>query len=383
MASWFSQLTSTVGNITGFTEESTVKTPAQTAKDGQYFSELMPTDYEWTLASGSATENQIFYMTTKTGGFVFVQLIYSGIGFLKPTVSFTCRFYNPQSNDNKFKNINQSSDFKLSEDRRSVKTEFFNITLDPTLSSFKISITHPELIVDLDFARVDKGFKVGEGKTYLGGDDQKSAAGIVSHKFWPRCNAKGTVIIDKELHDIDAYGMFIHAIQGMQPQLIASKWNFINFQSEKAALSMMQFLTTKQYGSVEVNQGSIVVNDKLISVSVENNVELMNLVKDDDTEYDIPQDVKLTWKGKTIKEHEEDEVKDVSVVMIVPVKNLIDKIDILSEIPWFLKKLVQTFVVKPYIYQWLDEATAEITIGDEKIECPGKCYQELVFVSAF
>lgn len=75
-----SQITSTVTNIAGITEESTVTTPAQTAKDGQYYNELKPEDYEWTLASGFATENQIFYMTTKTGGFIFVQLIYSAIG---------------------------------------------------------------------------------------------------------------------------------------------------------------------------------------------------------------------------------------------------------------------------------------------------------------
>lgn len=301
----------------------------------------------------------------------------------KPTVSFTCRFYDPSSKNNKFKNINQSSEFKLSEDRRSVRTEFFNITLDPTLSKFKISITHPDLIVELDYVRIDRGFKVGEGKTYLGGQDKSSAAGIVSHKFWPRCTAKGIIIVDKEFFDIDAYGMFIHAIQGMQPQLIASNWNFIDFQADNAALSMMQFTTTKQYGGVEVNQGSLVLNDKLVCVSVENSVELLDLVKDSETEYGIPQRVKLSWKGKTIVENNTDEEKDVSIVMVVPVKNLIDKIDILAEIPWFLKKLVQTFVVKPYIYQWLDDATAKIAIGNETIECPGRCYQELVFVSGF
>lgn len=301
----------------------------------------------------------------------------------KPTVSFICRCYDPTSKTNTFKNLNQASEFTLSEDRRSVKTEFFSITLDPTLTNFKISITHPEVIAGLDITRLDKGFKVGEGKTYLGGKDSSSAAGIVSHKFWPRSTAKGSLILDKQLYEIDAHCIFIHAIQGMQPQLIASKWNFIDFQAEDAALSIMQFTTTKQYGAVDVNQGSIVVKDKLVSVSVENHVELLDLEKDEETGYDIPQRVKLTWKGKTLKENEEDEVKDVSVVMIVTVKNLVDKIDILSEIPWFLKKLVQTFVVKPYIYQWLDEATAEITIGDEKYECPGKCYQELVFVSGF
>lgn len=75
-----SQITSTVSNMTGLAAEGSVMTPGETVKDGQFYSELTGKDYEWTLASGSATENQIFYMTTKTGGFVFVQLIYSGIG---------------------------------------------------------------------------------------------------------------------------------------------------------------------------------------------------------------------------------------------------------------------------------------------------------------
>ncbi|CAO3591141.1 unnamed protein product [Absidia cylindrospora] len=282
------------------------------------------------------------------------------------------------------------SKFELSADKRSVKTDFFNITLDPTQQTYKLQITHPDLVVSMDFSRVDQGFKVGEGRTYLGGGgggggDQSSAAGFVSHKFWPRAQAKGTFIVDKQLHEVEGDGMFIHAIQGMQPQLIASNWNFVDFQSPDAALSMMQFQTTKQYGSVNINQGSLVLHDKLICVSVDNHVELLDLQKDEDTDYDIPQRIKLTWKGKTIKQSDNDdeETKDVSVEMVVTVKNLVDKIDVLAEIPWFLKKLVQTFVVKPYIYQWLDKATATITVGEETVQVEGNCFQELVFVSGF
>ncbi|KAI7874985.1 oxidative stress survival, Svf1-like protein [Lichtheimia hyalospora FSU 10163] len=386
MASWFSQLSSTVSNVTGLgTTVESVRTVADTVKDGQYYTKLDEHDLEWTCASGSSTENQVFYVTTKTGGFAFVQLIYSSIGIWNPTISFTCRFYDPGNGVNTFKNINQAYQFELSEDRQSVKTEFFNITLDPTRTTYKVQITHPELVVSLDFKRVGDGFKVGEGKTYLGGGDQSTAAGYVSHKFWPRAEAKGTFIIDKTLHEVDGDGMFIHAIQGMQPQLIASNWNFCNFQSpDGTSLSMMQFQTTKQYGAVNINQGSVVLNGKLITVSVDNHVELLDLQHDAETDYQIPQKIKLSWKGKTIKEEgKEDEIKDVSVVMVVSVKNLIDKIDILNEIPWFLKKLVQRFVVKPYIYQWLDKATAEITVGDEKVEVEGQCFQELVFVSGF
>ncbi|KAF7726025.1 putative cell survival pathways protein [Apophysomyces ossiformis] len=382
MASWFSQITSTVSNVAGLsTTVEAVKTVADTAKNGQYYGKLDENDLKWTLASGSSTENQVFYVTTKDGGFAFAQLIHSNIGIWNPTISFTFRFYNPKTNTNVFKNINMSK-FELSADRRSVKTDHFSITLDPSQTTYQVQITHPELVVSLDFTRVDRGFKVGEGKTYLGGD-QSSSAGFVSHKFWPRAQAKGTFIVEKILHEVEGDGMFIHAIQGMQPQLIASNWNFVNFQAPGTALSMMQFQTTKQYGAIEINQGSLVLNDKLICVSVDNHVELLDLQKDPDTQYDIPRKIKLTWRGKTIAEEENQETKDVSITMVVNIKNLVDKIDVLAEIPWFLKKLVQTFVVKPYIYQWLDTATAEIVVGDEKVEVEGKCFQELVFVSGF
>ncbi|KAG1138227.1 hypothetical protein G6F37_008442 [Rhizopus arrhizus] len=383
MSSWFSQITSTVSNVTGLgaTVES-IKTVAETVKDDQYYTPLDENDLQWTLASGSSTENQVFYTTTRKGGFAFVQLIHSNISLWNPTISFTCRFYDPETNTSIFKNITMSK-FELSADKRSVRTDFFNIQLDAAQKVYKINITHPELVVSLEFKRVDKGFKVGEGKTYLGGDNA-SAAGFVSHKFWPRAESKGTFIINHQVHEIEGDGMFVHAIQGMQPQLIASNWNFIDFHSKEASIGMMQFQTTKQYGSVNINQGSLVLNNQLVCVSVDNHVELMDLEKDPETEYDIPKRVKLTWKGKTIKEQESDETKDVSIVMVVEIKNLIDKIDVLAEIPFVIRKIVQTFVVKPYIYQWLDKATAEITIGDqEKILTEGRCFQELVFVSGF
>ncbi|KAI8885118.1 oxidative stress survival, Svf1-like protein [Backusella circina FSU 941] len=396
MSSWFSQITSTVSNVTGLgTTVESIKTVADTVVDGQYYTPLDEHDLDWTLASGSSTENQVFYITTPAGGFAFVQLIHSNIGLWNPTISFTCRFYDPATKTNLFKTITMSSKFELSSDKRSVKTEFFNITLDPTQSKYQVQITHPELMISLEFNRIDKGFKVGEGKTYLGGDQASSAAGFVSHKFWPRCQASGTFILkpqptedqpvqQQQLFEVKGDGVFIHAIQGMQPQLIASNWNFLNFHSKDASIAMMQFQTTKQYGSVNINQGSLVLNDKLICVSVDNTVELMDLYKDEETEYNIPKKVKCTWKGKTIKEKEGDEAKDVDIVMTVPVQNLIDKIDVLGEIPYFIRKLVQTFVVKPYIYQWLDTATAEITIaGEETIKTEGQIFQELVFVSGF
>ncbi|CAO3668065.1 unnamed protein product [Rhizopus stolonifer] len=81
MSSWFSQISSTVSNVTGLgTTVDGVKTVAETVTNGQYCTPLDENNLNWTLASGSSTENQVFYTTTRKGGFAFVQLIHSNIG---------------------------------------------------------------------------------------------------------------------------------------------------------------------------------------------------------------------------------------------------------------------------------------------------------------
>jgi hypothetical protein len=70
-----------VSNVTGLgTTVESIKTVAETVTDGQYYTALDENDLDWTLASGSSTENQVFYTTTRSGGFAFVQLIHSNIG---------------------------------------------------------------------------------------------------------------------------------------------------------------------------------------------------------------------------------------------------------------------------------------------------------------
>ncbi|RUS29639.1 hypothetical protein BC938DRAFT_480424 [Jimgerdemannia flammicorona] len=82
MSFWstLSNITDTVSNIAGYSTPTSIKTYAETAEASSLFSELTLVDSEWTLSGGSATENQVFYITTKAGGFAFVQLIHSNIG---------------------------------------------------------------------------------------------------------------------------------------------------------------------------------------------------------------------------------------------------------------------------------------------------------------
>ena len=59
---------------------SNLHTASDLARNNLY-SEVTPKDLEWTLASGSSTETQTFYLATKEGHFAFVQMIHSNIGY--------------------------------------------------------------------------------------------------------------------------------------------------------------------------------------------------------------------------------------------------------------------------------------------------------------
>ncbi|CAG8443928.1 10861_t:CDS:2 [Ambispora leptoticha] len=340
------------------------------AKDNLY-SDVSPKDLEWTLASGSSTETQTFYLSTNEGHFAFVQMVYSNIGVWSSTIQFTARFFG--AGINTFKSVNMSN-FKLSEDRRSATADNMEIKLNDDCNKYDVTLNHKsELTVQFGLERVDRGFKIGEGKTYFG-EDQKS--GFVEHKFWPKCKVTGHIVVDGRAFDISGTGLFVHAIQGMKPHLIATRWNFLNFQAPDASLCMMEFETTPQYGSTKVNQGSLLVNDKLVGVSVENSAEFLETELDSQTGYHVPNVILYKWKGKTL-----DTKEPFQASINIRPQTLMDKIDVLNEVPYFLRKIVQAFVAKPYIYQWFNDATVEITIGDNKFTSTGKLFNEATFIS--
>ena len=117
------------------------------------------------------------------------------------------------------------------------------------------------------------GTLAAEGTKGNAPDVTSGADGYAIHRFWPRCAVSGIMRLGGEVVDLGgARGVFIHAVQGMRPNLLAARWNFANFQSSEAeghgvSLTMMEFTTTTAYGEKVINVGSVVVGDKLVSVT--------------------------------------------------------------------------------------------------------------------
>lgn len=246
------------------------------------------------------------------------------------------------------------------------------------------------------------GFKLGSGPqggmSYFG-NKKDSPDGYVVHRFWPQAISKGHIISKGKAIDADGQGMFVHAIQGMRPNLVASKWNFCNFQSESLGGVqgiMMEFTTINDYGLppsssststkegeqlkrevVTVNIGSISIGKKLITVTgstragqsgeglqgSQSTVKHLNKVLDPDTSYKTPQEIQFDWQGQALGQDGKGQGEDNLVNATLKVdlgkphpsdqaKGLVEKVDVLAEIPYVIKKFVNYVAgTKPYIYQ--------------------------------
>ncbi|KAF7327854.1 hypothetical protein MKEN_00365300 [Mycena kentingensis (nom. inval.)] len=400
---------------------------------GQTFGPLEPKDNEWACVnSGFVTETQVFYTIGDDGTFMILQIIHSAVGLWYPTIQFTCKIYNPKTKETTWKsiNVNNFTTPPPNLDKRSCKADEFSVTYKsapgseyPESYNIRANLA-ADLQVSLEVSRPQNvsGWKAGPGEkggySYFGADLTKPE-GYVVHRFWPRYYATGHIIRSGAAESIQGAGMFVHAIQGMRPNLVASGWNFAHFQSAElggVSALQMEFTTIEGYGKsgassggVVVNVGSVVVGDKLTAVTAETRYpEVLadgatRVVGDDNapvlsraiqltpehdpaTGYNVPTALEYEWKGLSILP---DAPGTVTAKVHLDVggnaspQGLIEKVDVLAEIPKVIKLAVNYVAgTKPYVYQWLNPAKLLLSPpGSEATEVEGTLYNEATFIS--
>ncbi|KAJ7494754.1 survival factor 1 [Mycena galericulata] len=394
------------------------------SKPGELFGKLEPKDTEWTCAGGFATETQVFYTMGEDGTFLSFQLIHSAVGVWYPTIQCACKVFDPKTKEITWKSVNVNNFVTPppGHDKRSSKADEFSVThksapdsdypetytIRGNLSAdFQISleVSRPKLV---------PGYKIGQGEkggfSYFGHDLAKPE-GYVVHRFWPRYYATGHIIRNGAAQSIQGPGMFIHAIQGMRPNLVASTWNFCNFQSPKqggVSAIQMEFRTLQDYGpkgagsgGVIVNVGSLVVGDKLVAVTaethwpdekptddaaVQSRASFLTTHSDPDG-YHVPGKIAFEWQGASLLPESPGTYAaklQVDVGDDEAPKGLVEKVDVLAEIPRVIKLAVNYVAgTKPYVYQWLNPATLTLTGPEagESTEIEGSLYNEATFIS--
>ena len=201
-------------------------------------------------------------------------------------------------------------------------------------------------IVNLTVKQVAPGFQAGKTGRTLFGTDLEHPWGSMHHAFWPRCTAEGTITTKDGPIDFKGKAFFVHALQGMKPHHAAARWNFCNFQSPSYSAVLMEFTTPASYGSTVVNVGGIAKGNEILFAGCTNAATHVEVKGDSENDWPEPATVKFVWNGKT------KDGKPVEAVLEGQLEDRLDRIDVLAEVPGFVKSLVAVAAgTKPYIYQ--------------------------------
>ncbi|RKP39635.1 oxidative stress survival, Svf1-like protein, partial [Dimargaris cristalligena] len=220
--------------------------------------------------------------------------------------------------------------------------------------SYEVTMTGGnDLNGSLTFRLRNPGFKIGEqGRFYMGnqspldGPASGSQPNFIKHIYCPAADVSGTIKVGKTSYDMTGRGVFIHAHSDMKPYTVSQRWNFAYFVGEDIGLNMLQFITTEKNGKVLVNKGSLTMGSDLCAATHASVVKSAQFERDPETGYEIAQQVQYIWDGQTV------DGKPFHAEIALQPRNTLVKLNILRQVPYLLRKIIEALITKPYIYEW-------------------------------
>lgn len=307
---------------------------------------------------------------------------------LQYTAQFTCRIFNPSNPEENVWTSTSLEDYSTEHDNhRTFSAKGVKVDLSDDNRTYKLKITvNPVTIVDFTMTRETPAFKIGRDGYTIFGPDTAKPWGTMRHLLWPRCTVDGIILIKGVPLDVAGKGQFIHAIQGMKPHHAARRWNFANFQGPKISATMMEFTTPDSYGSTKVNIGGIARDGEIISATINNTAEHVQTKIDPETDWPEPTKLRYEWNGvkAAIDSSATPPPTQASVHAVIEqeLHQRLERVDVLAEIPAWLKKIAHGVSgTKPFIYQYAETARIKVNIGGEEIEDEGRLYCEATFIS--
>lgn len=119
--------------------------------------------------------------------------------------------------------------------------------------------------------------------------------------------------------------------------------------------------------------GVLVKQGRLIGVGVDGTRQVHQSHKDDATKYELCDECTFSFTGKRSTD---ETLQPFSVTVHSNGSKLWRRTDMLGELPLLIRKIIQSFMSKPFAFMWWEKAKAEITVGDEKEELESFAYRE-------
>ncbi|KAJ9070011.1 putative cell survival pathways protein [Entomophthora muscae] len=326
---------------------------------------------KWTILKGAATETHTFYLFTPDNKFIFCQLAYAKISFIK-NVQVT--FSVISGKDHAFITSTCSSgSFKTSNEDLNARCDNMEIERSPD-NGFRIKLFPKSgASGELNFASSTTGWKVGA--------EQPN----VKHSFYIPCQVTGSLTIPKlgsSPIEVSGSGSYGHATLSSNPYSVFSISHFVLFNSERIKTINLTFKPLHKDTDSLVVQSFTFVDGKLYLASDTGNVTFSSSHNDSEVDLIVPDAIVVNFEGPALEEGTPNG-KTANALLKVDNLAVIDRFDVLESIPYMLRKIVQAFITKPYIYQFYLPGHLTITVSDhasEPLEAEGQVYYELSYL---
>ncbi|CRG84281.1 Survival factor 1 [Talaromyces islandicus] len=355
-----------------------IQSVARQAEETPY-TELEKEDLKWTAPKYTAVETQTFYAMGDNGGLAMVQVIYSNVAGLHTTCQFNSKVFSFDESTPHIWHSDALSNHVFEPDMYSLGADKLALTLNEDGTAYTVkSAVNADSLVNLTFTRQTPGLFVGKNGTSYFGTDPAKPWGSMRHAFWPRCSVEGSITTKDKTFDFRGRGFFIHALQGMKPHHAAARWNFISCQTPTYSSFLMEYTTPPSYGSTVVNVGGVVKDGEILYAGVNNTARNLETTIDPESKWREPKAIRFTWDGK-LKDK-----SDFHAELETAFDKRLDRIDIMSEVPGFIKSFVGSVAgTKPYIYQYSpqNKPTLKIKEGAKETAEQGTMFSEATFIS--
>lgn len=389
---------------------SAIKSVAAEAGENTH-TELTRDDIKWQEMDSTNVESQTFYLLSEDDTIGMAQIIYSNVAYdptitytlsplltlqrgIRVTATFNVKVFSKDVTKPHLWCSTSLNNINFSDDHTAFFADDCAVELSEDGTSYTIKSANDENgVVNLKVTRTAPGFQAGKTGKTLFGTDLENPWGSMRHAFWPRCVSEGTITTKEGPINFKGRALYSYALQGMKPHHAACRWNFVDFQGPNYSAIMMEFTTPPSYGSTTVNVGGIVKDGAVVIAGSAGKATHTAIKKDAENDWPAPSAVQFLWNGT------DKDGTTVEGIIEGELGDRADKVDVMAEVPVFVKKIVAGAVgTKPYIYQvnyphqpplnlysnplqFVPKVTLKLKIGDEVIEEEGQLFSEATFIS--
>ncbi|KAJ2704537.1 putative cell survival pathways protein [Coemansia sp. IMI 203386] len=345
--------------------------------------QAVPKDFAW-LRDSTGSETQTMYFHLDNGCVGFVQIAWAYLAMIT-TIETNAMFYVP-GHKCVFETHNGHT-LKVSKDSYEYGCKGLSMAWNKEHDKLNVKYTAGKernakgVAATFEFVRKSDGYKIGDGKNHIGD-------GTAAHYFYPTGEVIAKGEINGEKFESKGVGLFIHAHSGnIMPYNVGAEWNLSFFtgrrenaspdSKERSTFHLLQYLTPESYGSVNCSNAGLTEDNQLRAIFWDTTVEHKELTKDENgSGYEIPKRVIITSKGKTT------DGKPVTVTFDARPSYRLHDIDVLHEMPYVVRRLVQALITKPFIFERYEE-NAKVTVaveGEDPYALVGVAFHELTMV---